>query len=73
MHFHLMCMDVLPACVSVHHRRAMPVGTRRGHQTHWNRVKTVANYHMDAGNRTGAPNSGAITVGPRLLFLCSAK
>lgn len=31
-----MCMDVMPACVSVCHMSAEPLEVRKGHQALWN-------------------------------------
>ena len=33
--YYFMCMCVLPACLSLHHRHAAPMEARSGHLIHW--------------------------------------
>lgn len=52
-YFLLLCVGVLPACLSVHHMLSVPKEARR---SHWNpapglELEIVESHHMGAGNQ----------------------
>lgn len=51
---YLMCMNVLPACMSLHHLYALPKEARRGHQIQplGQEQQTVVRHQVDSGNRS---------------------